>query len=247
MSRSRLLRSHSSDDILNRALNYSSSLAYDNAYPSSFDYSYPLEYDLGYQSRHDRGFSSPARYNEMDTNHYQRHPVKERRVRWALPEPSTTRNRLASTTERSSSTHGSDNYRNSNPACPIHGYKRYESPDRYNLDTSSYNSRHNTSRLYEIRPSSRDFSSRYTSSQYGAPEPKSSRDYLQSSSGPRTITHRYPSLSSLKSPFSNTGYYPSIETDYRGRVVNSLLASQSNLQRPKWRRSIIGLNQWGMY
>ncbi|PLW53185.1 hypothetical protein PCANC_09778 [Puccinia coronata f. sp. avenae] len=229
MSRSRLLRSHSSDDILNRALNYSSSLAYDNAYPSSFDYSYPLEYDLGYQSRHDRGFSSPARYNEMEG--YESLPASPRE----------------GTPQRSSSTHGSDNYRNSNPACPIHGYKRYESPDRYNLDTSSYNSRHNTSRLYEIRPSSRDFSSRYTSSQYGAPEPKSSRDYLQSSSGPRTITHRYPSLSSLKSPFSNTGYYPSIETDYRGRVVNSLLASQSNLQRPKWRRSIIGLNQWGMY
>jgi len=249
MSRSRILRSHSSDGLLNPTLNYSSSLAYDNYYyPSSFDYSDPLDYNQdGHEWRNHRDLLQSSRLNDMVTNHYPRQTVKERRVTWDLPEVDTIHDTLSRTMERSYRTHGANSYQNSNQSCPIHGHRTHESMARYDFDNSSYNSRTKTSSLYGIRPSTRDLSPRYHSSLYGAQEPKLSRsDYISPSYGARMMPHRYPSLSSLKSPFINMGYYPSGGTDYHG-TANLLLTSQLNLRRPQMRRSIIGLNRWNMF
>lgn len=248
MSRSRILRSHSSDDILYPNLNYSSSLAYDNyLHPSSFDYSDPLDYGQGgYESRNHRDLLQSCRSNDVVTNHYQRQPVKERRVRWDLPEVDTTHDRLSRTIERSYRIHGANSYQNSNQSCLIHDRRNHESMARYDFDNSSYNSRTKTSSLYGIRPSTRDLSSKYHSSLYDAQEPKFPRsDYISPSYGGRMMPHRYPSLSSLKSPFTHMGYYSSGGTDYG--AANSLLTSQLNLRTPKMRRSIIGLNRWSLF
>ncbi|POW06122.1 hypothetical protein PSTT_09221 [Puccinia striiformis] len=102
MSRSRLWRSHSTDDFLNRTLNSYPSVAGDNSYlPSSFDYSDSLDYDQGFQSRDDRRSSQYSGYDERPTSRCQSHPMKERRVTWApFPESSSNRDRLLSTLER---------------------------------------------------------------------------------------------------------------------------------------------------
>ncbi|KAH9453619.1 hypothetical protein Pst134EA_024487 [Puccinia striiformis f. sp. tritici] len=251
MSRSRLWRSHSTDDFLNRTLNSYPSVAGDNSYlPSSFDYSDSLDYDQGFQSRDDRRSSQYSGYDERPTSRCQSHPMKERRVTWApFPESSPNRDRLLSTLERRVRDSA---YGNGNESYPIHGYEdrrnsTHRSTSRYNSDNSSYNSWPTKSSLYDIRPSTRDPSSSYNSSLYGTTEPRSARDYLRSAVGPRMTTHRYPSFSSLKNPFSNIGYiYPTTESGYRGSV-NSLLTAYPNSRRPKMRRSVIGLNRWSMH
>ncbi|OAV89288.1 hypothetical protein PTTG_11811 [Puccinia triticina 1-1 BBBD Race 1] len=254
MSRSRLLRSQSTDDLFNRTLNSYSSLACDNIYrATSFEHSSPPPYEQGFESRYDKLFSQYSATNETDTSSYQRHPMKERRVTWApIPESTPPRARHPNALERTMRSHNHA-YRNSdfNQSCPIHGYDGQkfitsESPNRYDWYTRSYDSRPNTSSLYEIRPSTRDIPSRYDSTRYGATEPRMSRDYLRSANVPCMIPHRYLSLSNIRSPFLDMGYAPSIAPRYH-YPVNSALIPQSTLQRPKWRRSIIGLNRWSMY
>ncbi|EHS63491.1 uncharacterized protein PGTG_21617 [Puccinia graminis f. sp. tritici CRL 75-36-700-3] len=254
MSRSRLLRSQSTDDLLSRNLNSYSSGACDSFYrPSSFDYQDPLDYDQGFQSRYDRRCSQSSRANERDASSYHRHPVKERHVTWApILESATPRGIVPSTLEKRLGSNGTNAYRNSNQSCPIHGYEGQKftvnrSPNRCNLAASSYNSWPNTTSLYEIRPSSRDISPRCNSI-YGSTDPRISRDYSRYENAAYTLphSHRYSSLSSLRSPFLNMGYYPSIGSNYHG-LVNSALIPQSNLQRSKWRRSVIGLNRLSLY
>ncbi|KNZ61607.1 hypothetical protein VP01_137g4 [Puccinia sorghi] len=252
MSRSRILRSHSSDDILYPNLNYSSSLAYDNyLHPSSFDYSDPLDYGQGgYESRNHRDLLQSCRSNDVVTNHYQRQPVKERRVRWDLPEVDTTHDRLSRTIERSYRIHGANSYQNSNQSCLIPQQmtvgimKAWQDMTLIIVHTTRgprlQACMESVPRLGIFPRSTIRVCMTHRSPNF----PDQTISHLHMVDGVM-MPHRYPSLSSLKSPFTHMGYYSSGGTDYG--AANSLLTSQLNLRTPKMRRSIIGLNRWSLF